>query len=125
MNSAEYIKKALRTEPKLEFTKTKYIDERLEHAFIGICSEAGEIADLLKKVKIYKKNIEKIEILEEASDLLWYIAIICDYYKVSFEELMEMNIKKLNKRFPESFSSKARDKVNKAKEYSEMNKVIN
>ncbi len=50
MNTTEYEKLALRTEftPKIEVNGTAF-NAKLLHAAIGICTEGGELQDMLKK----------------------------------------------------------------------------
>ena len=36
----------------------------------------------------------------ELGDILWYVAQACICLDVSFEELIEMNVEKLEKRYP-------------------------
>ena len=50
--------------------------ERLEHAYIGVCGEIGELADTWKKHTIYEQPLDMANILEELGDLRFYIQII-------------------------------------------------
>lgn len=76
----------------------------LLHATIGVCTEAGELLDAMKKHLAYGKEIDAVNIAEECGDVLWYLAIILRELDMSFEEIMQMNINKLTKRFPEKFT---------------------
>ncbi len=75
---------------------------------LGLVGETGEIAEKFKK--IYRDNqgvISKeqvVEIKKELGDVLWYTAVVSEYLGISFNEVAEMNIAKLNSR-------KARGKV--------------
>lgn len=79
----------------------------LNHSLHGIMSEAGEIADTIKKHIIYEQplNVENIE--EEVGDILWYLALLCYATNVSLEAAMQRNIEKLWKRYPEKFTPEA------------------
>jgi NTP pyrophosphatase (non-canonical NTP hydrolase) len=77
----------------------------LLHAAIGISTESGEILDVMKKHLMYGKDIDRVNIAEEVGDVLWYVAIILRSLDLSFEDVMEMNINKLQKRFPEKFTN--------------------
>ncbi len=73
---------------------------------LGICGEAGEIADLAKKVEFqghpFTDDTLK-NIILECGDLLWYIARLSQYYGFSLENVAKENIKKLKKRYPNGF----------------------
>lgn len=107
MEPIEYIKSALRTEPeKYDFLKTNDVSPRIEHGVMGLVSEAGELMQAVKHGKIYGKPIDKVNIIEEMGDVMWYMAILADELGVSFEEIWEKNISKLEKRYPEKFNKK-------------------
>lgn len=105
MKPKEYIEKAKRIEvPKYRFQKTGDITPRLEHAILGIASESSEITEALKRSKIYGAKLDKVRLIENLGDLFWYIALLCDELKVSFEEVWSKNIKKLKLRYPEKYT---------------------
>lgn len=79
---------------------------RLLHAAIGISGESGEILDSLKKCMIYGKDIDKNILLEECGDVLYYMAVMLHELNSSFEEVMEKNNSKLEKRYPSGFTEK-------------------
>jgi len=66
---------------------------------LGVAGEAGDVAGCIKKTYSQKDNqIQGIK--ENLGDTMWYIAMICNFYGWSLEEVMEGNIKKLEKRYP-------------------------
>jgi NTP pyrophosphatase (non-canonical NTP hydrolase) len=77
---------------------------RLEHAQLGIASEAGEIADQLKKHFFYGKSLDTVNLSEEIGDLFWYLALAANELGVNFDQIMETNIAKLQKRYGDKFS---------------------
>lgn len=79
-------------------------DSRLLHAAIGICTEAGEFFDPLKKYLFYSKPYDVVNLREELGDLLWYIAIACDALDTTIELEMARVIAKLQVRYPEKFT---------------------
>lgn len=79
-------------------------DSRLLHAAIGICTEAGEFFDPLKKYLFYGKLYDEVNLREELGDLLWYIAVACDALDTTVELEMARVIAKLQVRYPEKFS---------------------
>lgn len=70
---------------------------------LGICGEAGEVADKVKKVIRDKGGVfsdeVKAEIVKEIGDVLWYCAILSDDLGFSLEEVAKMNIEKLESRY--------------------------
>ena len=78
--------------------------ERLLTAAVGISAEGGEFMEIVKKMIFQGKpanedNLEHLKI--ELGDVLWYVAQACMALNISFEEVADMNIKKLEKRYPE------------------------
>lgn len=72
---------------------------------LGISGEAGDVAGCIKKTYSHKNN-QKDGIKENLGDTLWYIAMICNFYGWTLEEVMNDNIKKLEKRYPNGFTKK-------------------
>lgn len=104
MDSKTYIEKAMRTEARDYFFGSKEMPARIEHGVIGIVTEAGELMDAVKKTKIYRKELDKVNLIEELGDIFWYTALLCDELGVSFEDIMDKNIAKLEARYPEKYS---------------------
>lgn len=77
---------------------------RLLHGAMGICTEAGELQDSLKKYIFYGKGVDRLNVLEELGDLLWYIAEIANALGAPLRKIMEMNIDKLAERYPDKFT---------------------
>jgi len=108
VNSSNYVQLATNTEAPVtdamieRFSNPENI--RLLHAGLGIASEAGEFVDALKKAMFYGKPLDKVNLAEECSDLCWYIALTLDVLGVSFDSVLETNIKKLAARYPERFT---------------------
>ena len=103
-----YIENVLRTlastnKPTERLQDSKIID--LLHGAIGISTEAGELLDVLKKHIYYGTSIDEINMMEECSDLLYYIGVILSRLGYTFEEVMQINIEKLQARYPEKFTS--------------------
>ena len=78
--------------------------QRLLTAAVGISAEGGEFMEIVKKMIFQGKpasedNIEHLKI--ELGDVLWYVAQACMALNISFEEVADMNIDKLSKRYPE------------------------
>lgn len=114
MKPSDFIKSSLITEAR---DMTPVLDRlqdigtiRLLHAMVGLCTESGEFQDTIKKHIFYGKEIDKINLVEELGDLMWYMAVACDELGVSFEEVMEKNVAKLSARYKGKFSEEKADK---------------
>ena len=97
MTFAEYQRLAMRTAA----------DSPIECAAMGLCGEAGEFADLLKKHLYHGHALDKDRAQKELGDVLWYIALACKRLGVSLEAVARANVEKLRVRYPEGFSTKA------------------
>ena len=77
--------------------------ERLLTAGVGINAEGGEFLEIIKKMVFQGKPWNKDNrdhLIIELGDLLWYVAQATMALDVSFDEVIETNIKKLEKRYP-------------------------
>lgn len=108
MTPKEFMKGVLVTEPSPDnFNDLGISDIRLLHASLGMATEAGELLDQIKKHLFYGKEIDRVNLIEEAGDILWYMGVLLDELDVSFEKVMQINHDKLAKRYGEKFSSEA------------------
>lgn len=77
--------------------------DRLFEAVLGLCGEAGEIADIVKKTAYQEHKMDKDALLEEAGDVCWYLALLCDAMRWSLSDVMQANVDKLRQRYPDGF----------------------
>jgi hypothetical protein len=47
------------------------------HAQLGMITELGELGDLIKRSWVYGKEFDKVNLLEECGDFLWYTVLLC------------------------------------------------
>lgn len=79
------------------------LNGNIVHAIYGLCTEAGEISEaFLKAAKT--GEFDKVNLKEEAGDLLWYLAMLFRELDTDFPEVAATNINKLKARFPEKFT---------------------
>lgn len=95
----DYQRAAMRTDNK-EQTE----EERMLDALFGLCGEAGEVMDAYKKHRFQGHDEYKDKMIEELGDNFWYSAKLADVLGVTLGEVMDRNIEKLRKRFPNGFS---------------------
>ncbi|HFU7075477.1 nucleoside triphosphate pyrophosphohydrolase family protein [Bacillus cereus] len=91
---------------------------RVLNAALGLSGESGEVADIVKKAVFHgngfdpahcpgeeEGNTHKIAL--ELGDILYYISIMSHEMGYTLEDIAQMNIAKLAKRYPEGFSREA------------------
>lgn len=105
MKINEYQELAMRTANKLNNF------ELIENGVLGLCGETGEVADHIKKVMFQGHELDKDKLVEELGDVCWYIAILAKGLNVDLETVMQKNIEKLIKRYPDGF--KVENSVNR------------
>lgn len=109
----DYQEKALRT-----WNGDNSVEFRLQNVALGLAGEAGEVADMVKKaihhghgfsrgVTWNRKAVDTNEVAKELGDILYYISVGAHELGYSLQEIAEININKLAKRYPEGFSVEA------------------
>ena len=77
--------------------------ERLLTAGVGLAAESGEFLEIVKKMVFQGKPFNddnRKHLIIELGDVMWYVAQACMALDISFDEVIEGNIKKLEKRYP-------------------------
>ena len=77
--------------------------ERLTTAGVGLAAESGEFLEIVKKMVFQGKPWDehnREHLIIELGDVMWYVAQACMALDISFDEVIEGNIKKLEKRYP-------------------------
>ena len=77
--------------------------ERLTTAGVGLAAESGEFLEIVKKMVFQGKpwnDDNREHLIIELGDTMWYVAQACMALGISFEEVIETNVKKLEKRYP-------------------------
>ncbi|PGU05260.1 hypothetical protein COD21_25395 [Bacillus cereus] len=91
---------------------------RVSNAALGLTGEAGEVADLVKKAIYHGNgfqpahcpgeengNVHKMAL--ELGDIMYYVGIMAHEMGYTLQNIAEMNIAKLAKRYPDGFSREA------------------
>lgn len=73
----------------------------LRTAVLGLLSEAGELASILKKAEERGTEVDFDHLREEAGDALWYLPLIAWLLCTTTRELASANITKLRARHPD------------------------
>lgn len=96
MDLDEYQRLALRTAAP----RTK--PNELLHLVLGLVGESGEVAEKFKKwvrdAGSDESRIDTDDLAKELGDVLWYTAVLADYFDISLSSIGERNIAKLASR---------------------------
>lgn len=104
MTLAEYAAAALRT------AGTSATDDERQDRLVfalGLTGEAGEVADYTKKVYGHGHTADPAKVRDELGDVLWYVTALAQRWGYTLDEVAAANIAKLQRRYPDGFSSAA------------------
>lgn len=73
----------------------------LDVATMGLASEAGEVAGLVKKQWERDALLDRAKMLHELGDVIFYLSAVASHFGFSLEDVMNANVDKLEARFPE------------------------
>jgi NTP pyrophosphatase (non-canonical NTP hydrolase) len=76
---------------------------------LGLCGEAGEVAELLKKYHGHGKALDLARLGEELGDVLWYVAAIASAHGLDLRGIAALNVEKLRARYPKGFTRGEKD----------------
>ena len=76
----------------------------LINGVMGLCGEAGEAIDIVKKHLAQGHDLDRTGLVKELGDIAWYLAETATALDVSLETVLQGNLEKLKQRYPEGFS---------------------
>jgi NTP pyrophosphatase (non-canonical NTP hydrolase) len=79
------------------------VNMRVLHGAIGMFGEAGELLQAVHN-QLNTGELDMVNVAEEIGDMQWYAAITADECDVRMNTILDTNIAKLTKRYPEKFS---------------------
>jgi NTP pyrophosphatase (non-canonical NTP hydrolase) len=105
----------------LQLFKLDTFAQMMNHAALGVCGEAGELADAIKKHIHYGKPLDHENVIEELGDLRFYMQAIQNMLGITEQELLQHNANKLAARYGSlTYSDKdaveRKDKISKSGE---------
>jgi len=111
MNPNKYQELAMRTndgKSSYRLTKTQVKNAEIDvggvlNACLGLSGEVGEFNDMIKKWVFHETELDVEHLKKECGDILWYTAMMCQSFGWNLEEIMQLNIDKLNARYPYGF----------------------
>ena len=77
----------------------------LINGVMGLCGEAGEAIDIVKKHLAQGHPLDREALLKELGDVAWYLAETAYALGSDLESVLAGNIEKLRRRYPEGFAS--------------------
>jgi NTP pyrophosphatase (non-canonical NTP hydrolase) len=79
-------------------------ERRLIIAALGLAGEAGEFANLIKKLTAHGHDISPETLADELGDVLWYVAEAATACDLNMGDIAQENVHKLQERYPEGFA---------------------
>lgn len=74
----------------------------LEYPTLGLAGEAGEVANIVKKIQRDNNGVlteeTRAKLKDELGDVLWYISACADELGLTLDEIAAYNVNKLAKR---------------------------
>lgn len=86
---------------------TTEVNGNVLHMVLGVMTEAGELANPVKKRIGYGQSLDVANMIEEIGDCLFYLTGLADVLGYSLQEIMERNQSKLRRRYPQGYSDQA------------------
>ena len=77
----------------------------LINSVMGLCGEAGEAIDIVKKWMAQGHALNKEQLVKELGDIAWYLAEAATALDMPLEEILQGNIERLRKRYPNGFEA--------------------
>ena len=77
----------------------------LINGVMGLCGESGEAIDIVKKWLAQGHELDREKLAKELGDIAWYLAETAWALEIPLEDILQGNIDKLKKRYPQGFSS--------------------
>ena len=78
----------------------------LINGVMGLCGESGEAIDIVKKWRAQGHELDREKLAKELGDIAWYLAETAWALDIPLEDILQANIDKLKKRYPEGFDTR-------------------
>ena len=120
MTLNEYVELARKTN---QVTASRYPNTYIHHQLLGLIGEVGELSEKFKKferdvapatslnnhlddkyclIDNHEYSEQRNAIAKEFGDIFWYLCILADTLEFDCDEILQMNIDKLQKRYNEN-----------------------
>ena len=98
MTINEYQTEAMRTASGMDELYPMWLNGAL-----GLAGESGEVADMVKKHLFQGHPPDFNHMAKELGDVAWYVAVTARALGYDLETILQMNVDKLRKRYPNGF----------------------
>ena len=85
--------------------KKKKKKDVLINSVMGLCGESGEAIDIVKKWMAQGHELDKEHLTKELGDIAWYLAEAATALEIPLDDILQANIDKLKKRYPDGFDA--------------------
>jgi NTP pyrophosphatase (non-canonical NTP hydrolase) len=85
------------TDYQIKARATAFYSDKLIYPTLGLCGEAGEVAEKVKKF-LRDGTMDDREVAKELGDVLWYLSNLAEDLGYDLIEIAQMNIDKLEDR---------------------------
>ena len=82
-----------------------YSDSLMINGVMGLAGESGECVDMVKKYLFQGHDLDKEHLAKELGDVAWYLAITARAIGYDLSTVLQMNVEKLKKRYPDGFTA--------------------
>ena len=88
----------------------KTVERKLGTSGLGLAGEAGEFADVIKKVLFHGMDLDEEvhdRLVKELGDIMWYVAFAAETLQVDLQTILDKNVEKLSARYASGKFTKA------------------
>jgi len=79
-------------------------NDQLYNFLFGLTGEVGELVNYFKKIAYQGHEYMEDYAKEEIGDIFWYLINLCNILEFDVHDVLDGNIDKLKKRYPNGFS---------------------
>lgn len=94
--------------------KTQEHENLVAYATLGLCGEAGEVSELIKKaMRADAPPVDAVKLALELGDPIWYAVQLAVLHGLSMQDIIDVNVAKLRRRGTHGKDEKAEYEMTK------------
>ena len=82
-------------------------DMNIVNMCLGAYGEFSEVSELIKKHLFHYHKLDQGHLAEEIGDVMFYLVNLATIFNFNMEDILQANVDKLKKRYPDGFTAKA------------------